>query len=261
MPKSALMLTMAVLLAAAAQAAPKQYNDNVERDLVRRIQTKRDPTERLALIRYWMQKYPHTEFSQDRFQMLLLAEQSLGEAKEMRATARAMALDDPEGLGNYWICLLVVAERDDSPKGLDEAVRAARTILRDPQESRQDTVAHRALGWAAMSREQWQTAQQEFRTVLKRDPGDAESTYWLGNCILRENNPATMNAAFYYFARAYSIKGSKQLTPDLKAKLRDYLKNTCQETRTAALLKRAASVRAPRDIPNVSNCLCCVPSK
>ena len=52
------------------------------------------------------------------------------------------------------------------PYTLDEAVRAATVILRDSQDSRQQAAAHRALGWAAMSRGEWQAAHNEFLAVL-----------------------------------------------------------------------------------------------
>ncbi len=237
-----LLIGVVSLLAATRGSAPvsKEYRDRAEYDLLQSIQSNPNPTQRLMLLHRWQERYPNSAFRQERFYLLLTAQQSLGRSQEMLRTASAMAADDPLGLGNYWLCLITVQLRENSPAVLGRVEHSARSLLRNQnamftlahkpeavstaewnqQRERSTALAHRALGWVAFSREQWRQAEQEFVQVLQWDSQDAEASYWLGSSILGRQQPARIPVALYHYARSLAVSGPEALSQEAQGQVR-----------------------------------------
>lgn len=256
MPVNQYRLCACLLCFSAALEAqtPTGYKDENEYNLVRAIQVQPLAQRQLELLARWRQLYPRSAFRQERFQLTLEAYQRLGQGARMLETAYAMAADDPQGLGNYWVATLVVNQRELAPRALHAAETSARALLADSgsiyaenrkpaavdaeswveQRVQSETLAHRALGWVAMCRSQWNLAETEFRIVLLRDANDAEASYWTGVAILSLGH-GREPAAFYHLARSLALNGPGELTAEEKRQARDYFE--------AAYVRRHGSLR------------------
>ena len=225
------LLCWLVLLVLPVFGAEKAYQDGAEYNLVRAIQVQPEPHRKLELLDRWRKLYPRSNFRQERFQMSILAHQTLGRSREMQRTAMEMADDNPAGLGSYWVTAVGVTLRESSPAGLRVVEKAAKNLIAhsgtmfarglrpdavsedawNRERQRMDTVAHRALGWVALCRSEWADAETEFRLVLLRDGNDAEAWYWLGTSILAQQRARRDISAFYFLARAVMLNGPGEL--------------------------------------------------
>ncbi len=232
--------------ASASTAVTKQFRDRVEYNLLNKIQSDSNPVHRIVLLNEWQERYPQSAFRQERFYVLLTTQQVLGRPHEMLRTAIAMADDDPLGLGNYWVCLITVQLRKNSSDALRRVEHSALSLLRNrdtmfmlvnkpeavsttrwEQQRQQSTaLAHRALGWVAISREQWRVAEQQLVQVLGYDPRDAEASYWLGISIVGQRQPARVPAAIYHYARSLVVSGAGALSEKARGQVRSALEHS-----------------------------------
>jgi len=202
---------MTPVLLMPALAADRGYTDSAEYNLVRAIEVQPEPSRKLALLDRWKQIYPRSPQRQQRFELLIRTQQSLGMGTQMWTTALAMMADDPQGQGSYWVATLAVSLRDTSPVALRQAEIAARNLL-TRRSGGMETTAHRALGWVAMGRDHWKDAETEFRIVLIRDANDAEASFWLATSILASGDSSRKPAVLYHLARALVITGRAELS-------------------------------------------------
>lgn len=213
------------------QAAQPQWKDRAEYDLFQAIQKEQNAQTRLGFLQQWQEKYPNTDFKEGRYELMVTAYQQLGKGKEMLDTAKAWVAMNPKALtGWYWINLLSISLNDTAPAALDQGQAAAKSLLgllddtfsparkpaqvSDDQWKQQRTgteyVAYRTLGWVALQRQNYEDADKNLVEALKRNPADAQASYWAGTANLRTKKLERQGIALFHFCRAavYSGQGA-----------------------------------------------------
>ncbi len=228
---------------APGQAKKKEWKDRAEYDLVvGSIGKETDPNKRLALLDQWTQKYPTSDYRIERMVTYLETYRQLGNAQKMWETAKQILAEDPKNFqANYWTALLVVSMGNTSPENLEFGEKTARMLAGNvdtlkpaetseadwtkvKNESKLESVGHRALGWIAMQRKTYEEAEKHFTEALRLNPADAQGAYWLGQSILGEKKPERQGTALFYFARAAAYDGPGALDPAARKKMEDYVR-------------------------------------
>lgn len=218
--------------APAGQPAAKgpQWKDTAEYDLYSSILKETDPNKRLALIKSWEEKYPNTEFKDNRNQLYIDTYQKLNNAPMIISTAKQMLAANPNDFtALYWITFLTPSLNKNDADTLDTAEKAANGLVNnldtkfgadkkpaqmsdaDWKKARTDmeALSHKTLGWVAMQRKNAETAESEFRKSLELNPNAGEVSYWMGTVILAEKKPERQAEALYHFARAASLEEAR----------------------------------------------------
>ncbi len=217
-------LGMAVIAAlgatqALAQDAPKKkaVKDQAEFDLYSSISKETDPNKRLGLIATWKEKYPDSDFKNER---MLTELQSYSQIE----TATLGAKPTPDSLAAGQKAANTIVENLDTyfagtvkPENVSDA---------DWQKARGATEvqAHTTLGWISMQNKDNPAAEAEFKKVLGMNEANAQVSYWLGTVIALQKNIARTPEALYSFARAASLTGAGALTDAGRASTDTYLK-------------------------------------
>lgn len=210
----------------AAQAPKKNWKDQAEYDMFASITKQSDPNKKLALLNSWKEKYPNTDFKQERNQLYLATYQALGNAAKMMDTAKEMLAADPKDFQALSVIIFLAPSLNNaSPDALDTAEKAANQVLAadkpaamsdaDWAKAKQDVeaLAHKTLGWVAMQRKNNEVAEQEFKKSLQIHQQAGEVAYWLGTVIVSQKKPEKQSEALFYFARAASYDGPGSLPP------------------------------------------------
>jgi hypothetical protein len=221
------------LLVAAAGAAA-DWTDRGEYDLALAIRAEPAPKARLQLLDQWKARYPKTEMRQVRRELYLSSYQTLGDSDGMLAVATEMVSEEPGNLvGLYWCTVLIPGGKNGSEETLRVGERAARALLsgldanfgpaRKPawlpdaewqkRRTNAELLAHRALGWIRWQRGDYPGAQEEFTACLRKEPGNAEVSAWLGTVLALEKQPDKQAPALWHLARAATLRGDGAL-PD-----------------------------------------------
>lgn len=242
----ALVLASAVSVTAwgQQQAPQKNYKDRAEYDLLSSILKETNANQKLTLLNQWKQKYPETEFKEERLQLYLDTYRSLNQGAKVLETAKEMVAQNPQsGPGLLWINLMTVSLNDTSPDALNTGEQAARSLLanldtifaaekkpaqmNDEQWKKEKTnvhaIAQTTLGWVAWQRKNFEVAEQEFTKSLELNPANGQVSYWLGTVILAQRKPETQSKALYHFARAANYDGPGALDPNVRSQVQAYL--------------------------------------
>ena len=201
---------------AQAPAAKKNWKDTAEYEQYNAIVKEQDPVKKLGLLDAWKQKYPTTDFVQER-SLLYIQTLTTAVGKTLGASqATPEVLANGEKFANTLL------------SGLDEYfaanVKPANVSDADWAKAKTGTeaLAHTALGWIHMQKKENEPAEQEFIKSLKAEPNNAQVSYWLGTVILSQRKPEKQAQAIYHFARAASLEGPGALTPEGKAQIDPY---------------------------------------
>ncbi len=232
--------------AAAAPAAPaekkKNYKDQQEYTLYDSATKETDANKKLATLNTWKDKYPDSDFKQERLVLFLNTYQALGQGLKMVDTAKEILGIDPKDItALYWITFLspsvgnnsadAVATASKAANGLLAAEKPATTKDEDWKSAKTnfDAIAYKTLGWAAVAAtpKNYPEAELNYKKSLQTDPKSGEVAYSLGQALLArsiaEKKPAVQSEALYYFARAASYDGPGALNPDGRKTVGDYL--------------------------------------
>ena len=206
-----------------AGAAPAQWTDRNEYDLVLNIRAEAAPQKRLTLLDQWKAQYPKSELQQARQELYLAAWQSLGDSPRMLAVAREMISGGADNLvGLYWCTLLVPEAKEATPDLLAAGEKAARQLLAGldtyfaagaTPRGEVEFLAHRALGWIQWQRADYAAAEAEFTKCLQQDPKRAEISAWFGTVLALDRQPTNQVPALWHLARAASYRAAGAL-PD-----------------------------------------------
>lgn len=228
----------------AAAAAPaekkKNYKDQQEYTLYDSATKETDANKKLATLNTWKDKYPDSDFKQERLVLFLNTYQALGQGAKMVDTAKEILAIDPKDItALYWITFLSPSVGNNSADAVATATKAANGLLaaEKPATTKDedwktakanfDAIAYKTLGWAAAVPKNYAEAEQNYKKSLQSDPKSGEVAYSLGQALLArsiaEKKPAVQSEALYYFARAASYDGPGALNPDGRKKVDDYL--------------------------------------
>ncbi len=222
------------------QAQQKQWKDRAEYDLFEAARKEPDPKKKLDALNAWKQKYPSTDYEEERLLMFTQTYQQLGNAAQMYDSALALLQKNPNNIqGLYFITTLTTSMADTSPAKLANGEKYAKALLeavgtlKKPENMAEEAwnkeldalrvVAHVTLGWVAMQRKNYAVAEEEFRRVLKMNPDNGQASYWLATVIIAQRNPDKQSEAFFYFARAGHYTGEGAMPEAGRKQVAEYL--------------------------------------
>jgi len=229
---------------ASQQKGQKAMKDRAEYDLYEAIRKEADPKKTLELLNTWKEKYPNSDYKDQRQLFYLSTYQRLGDAKRMMETAKEILAEDPnEFQALYAVTLLTPAPGNTTPDALELGEKAARGFLTrvpeflgpdkkpagtpdaqwNEQRSGYESLGHRALGWIALQRKNYQDAETELDQVLKLNPRDAEASAWLGTAIIAGKKAEKQSEALYFIARAACYSGPGSLDEARRKSMDTYL--------------------------------------
>jgi tetratricopeptide (TPR) repeat protein len=216
--------------APSSSAPQKNWKDRAEYDLFDAITKDSTPRTKLEKLQQWVKQYPQTDYAIERRTLLLATYFQLGMAKESVDVAKQVLADDPNNFSALFITVSftqAVAGANPTPDVLDQGEKAAKALLaildKTPpnfteeqwktQRPQIEALAHTTLGWVALQRKDWKTAEAEFQKTLQLNPNDGQVDYYMGTAIASEKDPAKMPTALFFFARAATYEGQGALNP------------------------------------------------
>lgn len=228
---------------AQAQQKQPQWKDHAEYELYVSITKEADPKKALALLDQWKQKYPDSQFVEERLRWTIETQRKLNNAAGMMAAAKEWLAVNPKSIqALYYINLLTPSVNDTSAEGLAVSETAAKSLLAnlgeffapekkpagtsdaDWNKARSDmaALAHRTLGWVNLSRKNYDEAEKHLIENLKLNPNDAEASAWLGTVIVQAKKVDTYPHALFHFARAGCYEGPGALDPARRKQMYSY---------------------------------------
>lgn len=227
---------------AAAQQPQKKVKDQAEYDLFNGVLKATEPNKKLELLNTWKQKYPESDFKDDRLVYLIQTYAQAGKYQEAIAAGKELLAIDPKNItAMFYINNLTPVAYPANPPAdaLDTAEKAANGLLSaqqpptaKPEEWQKakgdlEAAAHKTLGWVAWQRKNFDVAEQEFTKALQMNPKQGEVSYWLGSALLATRKPDKQAAGLYDIARAVVLDTAQGGLPDeVRKKLDAYLTKT-----------------------------------
>ena len=201
--------------AAQGAAKAKAVKDQGEYDIITAAQKETDPQKKLDVLKQWEQKYPDSDYKDDRTLAQAQAYSQIAAATLAAPTAASM------DAGQKAAQVLL----DNLDKYFGTSMKPAAVSDADWSKARGTTElqAHTVLGFVAYQRKDDSTAEAEFRKVLAGAPDSAQISYWLGTVIARSKKQERIPEALYHFARAVAVTGPQALDPATKALAEKYL--------------------------------------
>jgi tetratricopeptide (TPR) repeat protein len=230
---------------AASAPGQKNWKDRAEYDLYESATKTADHAKRLEILNQWREKYPSTDFQQERLLLYVGTYQGLGQAQKIIDTSRELLKvnpSDPTAL--YWITFLsptlpkatedasIQAEAEKAANGLLSTLETTFAKDKKPasvddatwqrQRSETEAIAHRTLGWVSMVRKNWAEGEKHLRDSLRLNPSSGEVAFWLGTVLYAQKGDK-IPQGLYYFARAAGDIGPGSLPPQNRKGVEDYL--------------------------------------
>lgn len=275
-----------VLAVPIAWAQPKQpqWKDRAEYDLYESITKEADPKKALALLDSWKEKYPGSEFVEERQRLYIETHRKLNSAPGMMAAAKDWLAVNPKSVqALYYINLLTPSLNDTSADALATGEKAGKSLLgildevfapdkkpaqtseADWKKARSDmaALAHRTLGWIALARKDYAEAEKQLIEDLRLNPNDAEASAWLGTAIVAAKKVDTFPQALFHFARAGCYEGAGALDAARRKQMYAYfekaytnyhgkdpegMKEVCELARTHALPPAGFTILSTHEI-------------
>jgi tetratricopeptide (TPR) repeat protein len=237
------MLAVAAPAVWGQAASEKKVKDQAEYDLFTAATKEADPKKKVDLLTTWKEKYPDSDFKEDRQVLFIGTYQQLGQGENMLKAAQDLLAMNPKATpALYWITLLTISLNNTTPERLDLGEKAARGLLANldvemapakrpattseadwaKQRAAFTSLAYKTLGWVEMNRKSWEKAEQQFTEFLKHNPNSGLVSYWLGTVMAAQKKPEKQVPALFHFARAGHYTGEDQLPPDAKKKVQEF---------------------------------------
>ncbi len=220
----------------------KNYKDRGEYDLYLKVTQTQDPKARLQVLNEWQDKYPQTDFDQDRLGYFV---QTLGQLAGSDPAARQQLMDkaaqllkvDPTNLlANYYTVLygpgvpnanasqitdaahniinnsdkIFSADRKPANMNADQWTQAKNSAV---------AIAHNALAAQAVQTKDTATAENEYKASLQANPNDARISAAYGKLLIDDKK---YPEGLYEYARAASYDGPGSLPQAQRDSLTQY---------------------------------------
>lgn len=222
-----------------AAPAAKNWKDRAEYDLYDSAVKATDPSKRLEILNQWKAKYPQTDFIAERNALYIASYQAANKGQDLLNFCKDTLSSNPKEMTClFWVSVLTVTLNSTSPDALDLAEKSAKGLLANldtvkPQGIPEDQVAkqkkileaqaYTTIGWVALTRKNYDPAEEAFTKSLQAEPKNAQVSYWLGNAILAQKKIDKQASALYHFARAASLTGPGALPDPQRKELDAYL--------------------------------------
>ncbi len=213
----------------ATQSQPqKKVKDQGEYDLYNSVLKETDPAKKLQYLNQWTEKYPETDFEDERLQLYNQLNQP---AKVMELGQKLLAKNPKDLVALTFVTLNVQKIPNPTPEQMDMAQKSAQTILDNLdslkpagtsdeqwQKGKGDLekLAKGTLMWIAAkpamdaeARKDLPGAEQAYTKALQQYPDNAQFAYKLGSIMISERNPDKFPGAIYEIARAVATDPAK----------------------------------------------------
>ena len=212
-----------------AQTPPKEkkVKDQQEYDLYKSSTTTTDAAKRLPFLDQWKEKYPESDFKEERLVIYQTTYQALGQTAKAVETAKEILAMDPKEVNALYFLTMYGQIQPATPDSLATGEKAAHSLLgaekpagvkdEDWKKIQADMTfkAHKTLSFIAMQKKQPEVAEQELMKCLTEDPNQAQCSYDLGNAILAEKKLERQSEVLYHWARATSLTGPQAIPEPL----------------------------------------------
>ena len=241
-----LLLAATVAVPAPQEAKEQRPKDQAEYELITKaFDADTDPKTKLQVLDEWKEKYPETDFEDDRVKVYMRTHQQLGDAKSAIGVAKDVLKTNPNDFeSNYLITSSVPGLGPDAAAFYDDAKKSSEQLIgggvdtqfaadKKPAQVTAEqwntaktqslTGAHQALGWIAMQKKENEAAEKHFVDVLGINPNLGQVSYWLGNVVLAQGKSNKNALALFCFARAASVDGAGALPAEGRTQVNEYL--------------------------------------
>ena len=222
-----MVLTVMAAATALAQPKEKKVKDQQEYDLYKSSTTTTDAAKRLPFLDQWKEKYPESDFKEERLVIYQTTYQALGQTAKAVETAKEILAMDPKEVNALYFLTMYGQIQPATPDSLATGEKAAHSLLgaekpagvkdEDWKKIQADMTfkAHKTLSFIAMQKKQPEVAEQELMKCLTEDPNQAQCSYDLGNAILAEKKLERQSEVLYHWARASSLTGPQAIPEPL----------------------------------------------
>lgn len=224
--------TVALAQGGAAAQPQKKVKDQGEYDIFNAVTKEADGKKKIELLKQWKEKYPDSDYKEDRLLIMIQTHTQLGQAQDILNTAKDLLTQYPKNVqGLYWVCTLVPGLSKEDPESLDLAEKGANGLINadkpagtkdeDWAKAKKDleVLGHKTLGWVSWKRKNLDAAEKEFNLTLKLNENQAEVSSWLGAVIFQMKKPERQSEVLYHFARASVLAPNQGGMPEAQRKV------------------------------------------
>ena len=218
---------------------PKQVKDQAEFDLLQLVNKEAPNAKRIELIDQWKQKYPESEFKEDRAMVLVQTYQAMGKGQEMWVACEELLGINPKSAPALFFLMSLTASLND-PTKYDKGEGYTKQFLalipelykdkakpEDLKEKKvQEATARKTLGQIAMARKDYLKAEALYADYLKWEPNGGNVSYALGNAMLLQKDKTKQIPALWHLARAAHYIGEDALPDASKKQLQAFFEKT-----------------------------------
>jgi tetratricopeptide (TPR) repeat protein len=231
---------------AATGQTTKNWKDRAEYDLYVKISQTTDPKQRLELLNTWTDKYPQTDYSQERQQYYMvtlsqLAPNDPNARKQLVDKAEDVLKTDPNNFtAAYYITTFgPQIPGTPSPDLLNEVDAAAHAMLdnvdkqfapdKKPASTSPDqwnqakvvatALAHNTLAWVATQKKDTAGAEEQYKASLQANPNQPNVSYAYAKMLMDEKK---YSDALFEYARAASYDGTGALPQSARDQIKAY---------------------------------------
>ena len=232
---------------AATGQTTKNWKDRAEYDLALKVSQTADPKQRLELLNTWTDKYPQTDYVQDRLQSYMV---TLNQLAPNDPNARTQLIDKAEQMlkiapdnftADYYITTWGPAIPNPTPEILNEVEQAAHGMLDNVDKQFADSkkpanmsadqwtqaktvataLAHNTLAWVDTQKKDIPGAENEYKASLQADPTQIKVSVAYGKLLMDQKQ---YQDGLFQYARAGSYTGKGALPDATRAQLLSYFK-------------------------------------
>ena len=238
---STLALCMGTLTAQDA-AKPKQVKDQMEYDIFTLATKETNPSKKIQHLLTWKEKYPESDYKNDRLVLMITTYQALRDGEKMLTTAQELLKNDPKNVsGLYYVTLLTRSLNNTAPDRLELGDKAANGLLgilpemfdeaKKPaavaadawkkEREKLEIEALKTLAFIQMAKKNYAGAADEYTKILKLNCTGAVS-YQLSTAMLQQKKAELQFPAMFHVARAAYYTGEDALAPDVQKQVQAY---------------------------------------
>lgn len=252
----------------------KKVKDQGEYDIFTAAGKETDPNKQLQILQQWKEKYPDSDFKQERADTVAMAYDKLKKyPDEIKAIQDALAINPKDltalqllakiaggvlAIPNPTADQLSVGDQASSlllsnlDNFFDASVKPDKVSAADWGKAKSDTelLAHTVQGYVKWKQKDNAAAETAFRKVLSVDGEKSQVAMWLASVLYTEKK---ISEALFEYARAASYTGTGALDPKSRQTYGDFLKKAYEgyhgkdDTGLDQLKQQATAAALPPD--------------
>ena len=245
--------------------AQKKVKDQGEYDLYNAVVKETDPNKQLQLLQTWKEKYPDSDYKEERADMVAEDYNKLGKpAEAIKASQDVLAINPKNLRALVTIVNKAIQVNPPTPDSMSAGEQAANSLLSNTDSLKPENVkdadwntakpqieqiAQTTLGWIKMQQKQNDASEASFRKVLQASPKNGQVAYWLGTVLYAQKKYVP---GLFEFARAAVYTGEGALPDSVRQGADQFLQKAYKgyhgsDEGLDALKKLAANAALPPD--------------